>query len=176
MHIRLVSVGSDLKATEIPLELPTLIGRGCEAALTLPHPLVSRRHCELYERQGRLRVRDLGSLNGTFVGSEQVTDAEVPSGELLTVATLNFRVVYGEATSACAAESPLLIGNDESTYHSGRLEHVVRRTAPPATTESAETDAALTDLAAPVASAGQTADEPIEWETRLPIGRRHRGS
>lgn len=39
-------------------------------------------------------VRDLGSLNGTYVGSRRVEEAEIPSGELLTVATLSFRVVY----------------------------------------------------------------------------------
>ena len=34
----------------------------------LGHPLVSRRHCEVFESGGILMIRDLGSLNGTFVG------------------------------------------------------------------------------------------------------------
>jgi pSer/pThr/pTyr-binding forkhead associated (FHA) protein len=120
MKVRLVSVGGDVKATEIALQLPTVVGRGREATLTLPHPLVSRRHCELYEADGTLRVRDLGSLNGTFVGSQQVTDAAVPPGELLTVATLNFRVIYGEVRSGDERDSPLLVGNDDSTFGPGR--------------------------------------------------------
>ena len=120
MKVRLVSVGGDVKASEIALQLPTLVGRGREATLTLPHPLVSRRHCELYERDGKLWVRDLGSLNGTYVGSQQVKDAEVPPGELLTVATLNFRVVYGEVASNDQRESPLLVGSDDSTHGPGR--------------------------------------------------------
>ena len=120
MKVRLVSVGGDVKATEISLQLPTLVGRGREATMTLPHPLVSRRHCELYELDGKLRVRDLGSLNGTYVGSQQVSDAEVPPGELLTVATLNFRVVYGEVPSNDETESPLLVGSDDSTYGLGK--------------------------------------------------------
>ncbi len=126
MKIKLVSVGGDVKASEITLDLPTLIGRGREAALTLPHPLVSRRHCELYEQDGKLWVRDLGSLNGTYVGSQLVRDAEIPPGELLTVATLNFRVVYGDAAAPDETESPLLVGSDDSTYGPGTIPRTPR--------------------------------------------------
>ena len=136
MKVILVSVGGDVRASEISLQLPTVVGRGREAVLTLPHPLVSRRHCELYERDGKLRVRDLGSLNGTYVGSQQVKDAEVPPGELLTVATLNFRVVYGEVPADDEKESPLLVGNDDSTHGPGRTPMIrarqrLRRPRPP---------------------------------------------
>ena len=97
MKAKLVVVGGDVKATEINLKLPAIIGRGREATLTLPHPLVSRKHCELYEVDGTLMVRDLGSLNGTYVGTQRVVEAPLPSGELLTVATVNFRAVYFNA-------------------------------------------------------------------------------
>lgn len=116
MKIRLVSVGGDLKATEISLMLPAVVGRGRGTHLTLPHPLISRRHCELYESGGTLMVRDLGSLNGTYVGNQRVTNAEVPPGELLTVATVNFRVVYDDNCPKDESESPLLVGDDESTH------------------------------------------------------------
>lgn len=90
--VKLVAVGRETKASQIALQLPTIIGRGRAVGLTLPHPLVSRRHCELFERDGRLCVRDLGSLNGTYVANQRVRDAEVPDGELLTVGTVTFRV------------------------------------------------------------------------------------
>ena len=121
MKIRLVSVGGDLKATEISLLLPAVVGRGRGTNLTLPHPLISRQHCELYEAGGTLMVRDLGSLNGTYVGNQRVTNAEVPPGELLTVATVNFRVVYDDASPKDDSESPLLVGDDESTRGPRRL-------------------------------------------------------
>jgi predicted component of type VI protein secretion system len=60
----------------------------------LPHPLVSRQHCELYENGGQLMVRDLGSLNGTFVNNQRVTESPLPPGELLTIGTVTFRAVY----------------------------------------------------------------------------------
>ena len=97
MQAKLVVVGGDVKATEIQLRLPALLGRGKGVTITVPHPLVSRQHCELFEQDGVLMVRDLESLNGTFVGSQRVTDtAPIPDGELLTVATVNFRVDYGD--------------------------------------------------------------------------------
>lgn len=97
MQAKLVVVGGEAKAAEISLKLPTIIGRGRDATLTLPHPLVSRQHCEIFENNGQLFVRDLGSLNGTFVGSQRITEAPLPSGELLTVGTVTFRAVYEQA-------------------------------------------------------------------------------
>jgi pSer/pThr/pTyr-binding forkhead associated (FHA) protein len=91
---KLVVVGGDVKTTEVELRLPSTIGRGKGTTIVLPHPLVSRQHCEIYEADGQLMVRDLGSLNGTFVNNERITDAPLPPGELLTVGTVTFRAVY----------------------------------------------------------------------------------
>ena len=98
LHARLVVVGGDMDTSEVSLTLPAVVGRGRDASIHLAHPLVSRRHCELRECEGRLRVRDLDSLNGTFVGSERIQDAELGPGQLLTVGTVTFRALY-EPTS-----------------------------------------------------------------------------
>src|SRR5262249_41982084 len=37
---------------------------------------------------------DLGSLNGTFVNNERITESLLENGELLTVGTVTFRAVY----------------------------------------------------------------------------------
>jgi pSer/pThr/pTyr-binding forkhead associated (FHA) protein len=118
---RLYLVGGDAKASIFNLSLPIVIGRGRGATLVLPHPLVSRRHCELYEDSGKLMVRDLGSLNGTYVGNQRVQDAlELPNGELLTVATVNFRAAYGdiEDDTTTFSDNPC---NSDSTHDSVRL-------------------------------------------------------
>jgi predicted component of type VI protein secretion system len=94
LSAKLVVVGGEVKTAEIKLRLPSTIGRGRGATIMLPHPLVSRTHCELYEADGRLMVRDLGSLNGTFINNQRVTEAALPAGELLTVGTVTFRAVY----------------------------------------------------------------------------------
>jgi len=94
LNAKLVVVAGDTKTTEINLKLPTTIGRGRGTPIVLPHPLVSRQHCELYEADGRIMVRDLGSLNGTFVNNQRITDSALGPGELLTVGTVTFRAVY----------------------------------------------------------------------------------
>ena len=104
MDVKLVVVGGDAKPTEIKLKLPAIIGRGRAASLTLPHPLVSRQHCELYESGGKLFVRDMGSLNGTFVGEEKIDEAVLDSGSLLTIGNVTFRPIYGDQSAFAATE------------------------------------------------------------------------
>ncbi len=140
MRVKLVSVGSDAKAAEIDVELPTVVGRGKRATLSLPHPAVSRRHCELFDRDGKVMVRDLGSLNGTYVGSQRVSESEVPLGELLTIATLSFRVVFGDLPASVHHESPLLTSVEDSTHGVGDIPQQLRpppHVAPPPSLEIA---------------------------------------
>ncbi len=95
MDAKLVVVGGEARVTEVQLQLPVTIGRGRSAGLTLPHPLVSRQHCEIYEEEGKLVVNDMGSLNGTFVGDQRIGEPTfLMPGELLTVGTVTFRAVY----------------------------------------------------------------------------------
>ncbi|MHB8971494.1 MAG: FHA domain-containing protein [Pirellulaceae bacterium] len=157
--IQLVSVGGDVTVAEISLQLPAVVGRSRDVALTLPHPLVSRRHCELYESSGKLMVRDLGSLNGTYVGSQRIIEAEVPPGELLTVATVNFRVVYHrDARRDNATESPLLGRGDDSTLG-------IRKTP-----EAGAARAASATKTTPEAALPEEKKGPIERDTQWQAG------
>ncbi len=158
MKAKLVVVGSDVKATEINLKLPAIIGRGREATLTLPHPLVSRKHCELYEANGLLMVRDLGSLNGTYIGTQRISEAALPPGELLTVATVNFRAVYSSADED-GTTPPDAIGNEDSTH--GRS--VVKSKAVSDSTVGATEVADVRKNAA-------FAEAPIERDTEWRVG------
>ena len=95
LNAKLVVVGGDAKKTEVQLKLPTVIGRGKEAGLTVPHALVSRRHTEIFQRDGRLFVRDLGSLNGTYVNNTRIEgDQPLEPDQLLTLGNITFRAVY----------------------------------------------------------------------------------
>ena len=92
---KLIVVGGDAKAKEVDLRLPTVIGRSRDVTLTLPHPLVSRRHTELFEESGHLYVRDLGSLNGTYVNNRRIDSPQrLEPNELLTLGNVTFRAVY----------------------------------------------------------------------------------
>ncbi len=104
LEAKLVVVGGEAKQTEVRLKvLPTIIGRAREATLTLPHPLVSRKHCEILEENGRLYVKDLGSLNGTYVNNERIDgQQQLAPDQLLTLGNVTFRAVYEPATSGLA--------------------------------------------------------------------------
>lgn len=94
LNAKLVVVGGEVKTAEIKLRLPSTIGRGRGTSIMLPHPLVSRQHCELFEANGKLMVRDLGSLNGTFVNNQRITESIIEPGELLTIGAVTFRAAY----------------------------------------------------------------------------------
>jgi predicted component of type VI protein secretion system len=97
-------VGGEAVAAEYALSLPAVIGRSRSASIKVPQALVSRRHCELYEEQGHLVVRDLGSLNGTFIGSDRISqDTVLPPGGLLTIGSITFKAEY-EAPPDAEAE------------------------------------------------------------------------
>ncbi|HEU0031128.1 MAG TPA: sigma 54-interacting transcriptional regulator [Kofleriaceae bacterium] len=53
--------------------------------LVLEDPTVSRFHCELTIANNRVRVRDLGSRNGTLADEIGITDGVIPGGTVLTL-------------------------------------------------------------------------------------------
>ena len=95
IEVKLEVVGG-AKQTEVPLKkLPTIIGRGREVGLTLPHALVSRQHCELHEIDGHLYVKDLESLNGTYVNNQRISGQQILlPNQLLTLGNVTFRARY----------------------------------------------------------------------------------
>ena len=58
-----------------PAGLRTLIGRSPDCDVFLDDVTVSRRHAEIVHEGGRYVIRDLGSLNGTFVNRHRIETA-----------------------------------------------------------------------------------------------------
>ncbi|HSD27960.1 MAG TPA: EAL domain-containing protein, partial [Vicinamibacteria bacterium] len=86
-------VAEDGSLHRMPLQpLPFRIGRSNGLELVLPSVHVSKAHAEIYGDGLALRVRDLGSRNGTFLNREQVKDASLHDGDVLHVGDLEFRV------------------------------------------------------------------------------------
>ncbi|HQU43576.1 MAG: hypothetical protein B7Z73_04630 [Planctomycetia bacterium 21-64-5] len=94
MEAKLVVVGGKANRSEVKLKLPSMVGRGRDADLTVAHATVSRHHCLIYELEGALVVRDNGSLNGTVVDGQRVQEALLKPGQTLTVGPLTFRAEY----------------------------------------------------------------------------------
>jgi hypothetical protein len=57
--------------------LQTLIGRSPECDIFLDDVTVSRRHAELVTEGERYTIRDLGSLNGTFVNRKRIESVDL---------------------------------------------------------------------------------------------------
>jgi pSer/pThr/pTyr-binding forkhead associated (FHA) protein len=113
MEAKLVVVRGKASKGHISLNLPTVIGRSREADLTIAHPTVSRKHCELFEKDGLLKVRDLGSLNGTFVRRKQIKESELRPDDEFSIGPLTFRVLY-EYDGKSSGKKPAPSADDAS--------------------------------------------------------------
>lgn len=86
-----------------------VIGRDPQCQLRPASPAVSKQHCALSIRDGKVYVRDCGSTNGTFINDEQVAaEREVKAGDRLRVGPLEFDLRI-EAGVAAPKSSPAVI-------------------------------------------------------------------
>ena len=75
----------------ISLDLaPLLIGRGSDAAIRLDDDYVSTRHARIAASEDQWFVEDLGSTNGTYIGSSRLTQP--------TTVTLGTKIRIGKTT------------------------------------------------------------------------------
>ena len=77
--------------------LPFRVGRRSALQLTLPAESVSTEHAEFYLDGGGLRLRDLGSTNGTFVNRRRIADEAIRDGDVIHFADLQFQVLTSPA-------------------------------------------------------------------------------
>ena len=71
-------------------QAPILIGRGNDAAIRLDDDYVSTRHARIASSADQWFVEDLGSTNGTYVGTARITQP--------TTLTLGTQVRIGKTT------------------------------------------------------------------------------
>jgi len=70
----------------------TLVGRHPDSDIFLDDVTVSRRHAEFYRHGGRFTVRDVGSLNGTYVNRERIEETSLSGGDEVQIG--KFRLVF----------------------------------------------------------------------------------
>ena len=79
--------------TRYMLEAPvTRAGRHPESDIFLDDITVSRRHAEFVGSHGSYTVRDVGSLNGTYVNRERIEEAVLATGDEVQIG--KFKLVY----------------------------------------------------------------------------------
>ena len=88
----------DRVTSEVPLGArPLAVGAGRECDLVLDDPQVSRRHAELALAPEGIRVRDLGSTNGTYWQGTRLTEAVVPFGSQIRIGAAAIRFLTIDA-------------------------------------------------------------------------------
>ncbi len=93
MDVKLVIFKSDGARKDIPVAPGRyIVGRKPDASIRVPLASVSREHCEIILDNSGLRVRDLGSSNGTFRNHERVKETRLSPGDVLTVGPVSLTV------------------------------------------------------------------------------------
>ncbi len=158
MEVTLNVIRGKVNRGEISFRPPAVLGRSREADLTIAHPMVSRHHCELFEVDGLLMVRDLGSLNGTMVHESRVVQAALCPDESFSVGPLTFQVRYQYDGDLDAVPPPTLAEPvvDKKLAGSAPLDEVARPT---------ETPRFLDAGPEPVA---ESSDEAGSWSNAMP--------
>jgi pSer/pThr/pTyr-binding forkhead associated (FHA) protein len=88
-----------------------IVGRDADCQLLLDSNFISRHHCVLLMDDDTLRIRDLGSKNGTYVNGDLTPTGErvLVHGDTISVADLVFRI---ETTPAGAPSQVALHQTD----------------------------------------------------------------
>jgi pSer/pThr/pTyr-binding forkhead associated (FHA) protein len=107
MQARLQIVGGPADGCRLVIErLPAVLGRGPACDVVIDDPWASRIHCELYESDGRLIVRDRESRHGTLVNGRPVTEGLVQPGDRLGVGLTTLVASYRPASMRRTAAAP----------------------------------------------------------------------
>lgn len=93
-----VVVRGPLAGARYVLDAETVsIGRHPDADLLLDDVTVSRHHAEVRRRDNQLLLVDMGSLNGTYVGSHRIEEHPLVMGDQVQIG--RFKLVYVAADS-----------------------------------------------------------------------------
>src|SRR5271168_2850194 len=91
MRPRLLVLSGPLKDSTIPLsEGEITIGREASNGIAIVDPSVSRKHCLLAGEDGRFRIRDLDSRNGTLVNGAAVEEQWLQHGDEIAAGDSSF--------------------------------------------------------------------------------------
>jgi pSer/pThr/pTyr-binding forkhead associated (FHA) protein len=70
----------------------TAIGRDVSRDISLDDALVSRRHAVIATDPAGIKIRDLGSCNGTWLNGARIQDALLQAGDILGIGGISMRL------------------------------------------------------------------------------------
>jgi DNA-binding NtrC family response regulator len=108
----IVIEGPDLGLAFPISERPMRLGKSKDCEFVLTDRAVSKAHLEMRLEGSSVRLRDLGSTNGTFIGKTRVIESLVPAGSVLSIGRTRVHLR--------ADDAPVMISPSESD-HFGEL-------------------------------------------------------
>jgi transcriptional regulator with GAF, ATPase, and Fis domain len=101
---RLLVLSGPLKDSIIPLsEGEISIGREASNGIAVSDPSVSRKHCSIHGQDGKFRVRDFGSRNGTLINGSPAEEYWLRHGDEIAAGDSTFLFLLEEQELAAAA-------------------------------------------------------------------------
>jgi adenylate cyclase len=88
---KLVSTAGD-QSIDVKPGTTLVVGRAVNSDIPIYDPTISRQHAQLSSEDGGLRVKDLGSSNGTFLNGGRVTDAVAAPNDVVTFGKVAFYI------------------------------------------------------------------------------------
>lgn len=143
-----------------------LIGRDAHCNLRPASPAISKQHCGIFVRDGKVYVQDYGSTNGTHVNGEPVTgERELANGDKLKAGPLEFTVTI-DLTSKSTIMAPTKKETAVAATQPVAVAETVPATSAPAPAGADDPEAAAAMLLAMDESA---ANDPTA-EVKIPDG------
>jgi hypothetical protein len=180
LQAKLKVVGGRHHGKIIPLATRKfLIGREQDCHLRPNSELVSRHHCALWVDDFSVRVRDLGSTNGTFVNNQRVRgELVLGAGDHIRVGKLDFELLVGDLAEKRGDSSQALPGVDAATSETTPLAttdtsfEIPVPAAPEDTGSSILAPESLTPVPTTPAAAGsgQNGDTTVVWSPQAAPG------
>lgn len=93
ISIRFTDLQNPARMIEVPLVTAVSVGRSANKNQVVfdYERSVSSQHCEIIRRGNEIYIRDLNSLNGTWVDGEQIEEAELYDGAVIKLGRLEVR-------------------------------------------------------------------------------------
>jgi len=89
--------GPDLGLVYPLRDEPITLGKSVDADIVLTDGAVSKQHIEMTLAGSAVRIKDLDSTNGTYVGTTQLIESLVPAGSVITVGRTRIHLRTEEA-------------------------------------------------------------------------------
>lgn len=127
MQVSLTVIGGVHNGRKIPILVPEfLIGRDQSCHLRPVSKDISRHHCAIVTKRGRVFLRDYGSSNGTILNRRMLVqgELELQDGDVIEVGPLAFKLSLqpdatpppvAEVESTVLHEDPVAAEEDEPT-------------------------------------------------------------